>query len=199
MTRPHVLAFVLCAAASAALPAVAEPRDSDREMERVVSDARQAAETARQLARQARQDAMLAAEEAQDVVQEALEAAAAGIAAPSPAREIVKNAPFSADVIHETRQTLADGNRIVRRTQTAFARDSMGRTRQERSTRTIVIDDPVAGRRYVLQPERKSAVRLPRFGQPLIAPGTPLGPLPPAPAAPPSAPMPRDARMAANV
>ena len=44
---------------------------------------------------------------------------------------VVKGAPYSARTVTETTQTLADGNRIVRRTEGAVYRDSEGRTRRE--------------------------------------------------------------------
>ena len=46
------------------------------------------------------------------------------------AREIVKNAPYSAEAVTDRTQVLMDGNRIVRKSVTLLARDSAGRTRQ---------------------------------------------------------------------
>ena len=92
-------------------------------------------------------------------------------------REIVKNAPYSAEAITETTQVLMDGNRIVRKSVTVLARDSAGRTRQEKKTdrgSTIYIYDPVENRSFVLRTAGKVAVPLPR---------------PPAPPEPP--PLPR--------
>ena len=45
--------------------------------------------------------------------------------------KVVKGAPYSAEVITETHQALADGNVITRRKHGAVYRDSEGRTRQE--------------------------------------------------------------------
>ncbi|MGH9934698.1 MAG: hypothetical protein ACREAM_00540, partial [Blastocatellia bacterium] len=42
---------------------------------------------------------------------------------------LVKGAPFSADVVTETIQTLPDGNRIVQRVEGRIYRDSQGRAR----------------------------------------------------------------------
>ena len=44
-----------------------------------------------------------------------------------------KNAPFSADMVTETAQTLADGNHIKQTSTAHFSRDSEGRTRREQS------------------------------------------------------------------
>jgi hypothetical protein len=81
---------------------------------------------------------------------------------------LVKNKAFSAEVVTETVQILADGNRIVRRNLTKQYRDRDGRTRQEQTlpipgqsnpqvTRTIVfIHDPVTKVDYVLDPQTKT-------------------------------------------
>src|SRR5580704_6269176 len=45
--------------------------------------------------------------------------------------DIVKGAPYSADVINESTQALADGNRIVRRSTARVYRDAEGRVRRE--------------------------------------------------------------------
>jgi hypothetical protein len=87
---------------------------------------------------------------------------------------VVKGAPFSGDLVTESIQTLADGNRI-RQTSTAhLVRDSEGRTRREQSLaglaalaaggaaqQVIFLNDPVAGANYALDPERKTANRSP--------------------------------------
>ena len=75
----------------------------------------------------------------------------------------VKGAPYSADSITETVQTLADGNRIINRSTGSLFRDSEGRTRREQTLKglgifgggeeplqTIFINDPVAGVTYSL-------------------------------------------------
>ncbi len=75
-------------------------------------------------------------------------------------KRVVKGAPYCADAVHETVQTLADGNRIVRSSRSRLCRDGEGRTRQEseRSGRKLVwLTDPVAREAWVLDPERKTA------------------------------------------
>jgi len=79
---------------------------------------------------------------------------------------LVKGAPFSADIVSETIQTLPDGNRIVQRFEGHLYRDSQGRTRNERifqmggtseQKQTIAIFDPVGGVNYNLDPETRIA------------------------------------------
>ncbi|HJR71913.1 MAG TPA: hypothetical protein VKA43_17850 [Gammaproteobacteria bacterium] len=78
---------------------------------------------------------------------------------------VVKDKPYSARAITESTQTLADGNRIVQRNETRIFRDSQGRTRREQTlggvgqwqtagapVTMITINDPVAGKSYVLEP-----------------------------------------------
>jgi hypothetical protein len=83
----------------------------------------------------------------------------------------VENAPYSAEIVTEVTQELADGNRIERNTTGAVARDSRGRVRREhqlaaigpvvpdREARMVTISDPVAGVHYSLDPVRKVAMR----------------------------------------
>jgi hypothetical protein len=100
-------------------------------------------------------------------------------------RGVVKGAPYSATAVSETRQMLADGNRIVRSSSTRLFRDSQGRTRQEQGKGVVFINDVVAGKRVVLNTETRSARELP--------PRPPLPPVPPVPPVPPgqgSAPQP---------
>jgi hypothetical protein len=79
-------------------------------------------------------------------------------------RAVVKGAPFSAESTTEHFQTLADGNRIGRKSTARLYRDSAGRTRREhvmdsrRGTapdgdepRLIVINDPVANVNYTAE------------------------------------------------
>src|SRR5258708_18432789 len=47
--------------------------------------------------------------------------------------KVVKGAPYSADAVTETTQTLSDGNHITRKTTSAMYRDSERRTRREES------------------------------------------------------------------
>jgi hypothetical protein len=88
--------------------------------------------------------------------------------------KVVTGSPFTATAISETTQTLADGNRITRKTQSSLYRDSHGRFRKEVSLSAIgplaasgqprsfiVIHDPVAGTSFVLEQEEKIARKLP--------------------------------------
>jgi hypothetical protein len=100
-------------------------------------------------------------------------------------REIVKNAPYTAEAVTETTQMLMDGNRIVRKSVTMLARDSVGRMRQEQKgdqSGRVYIYDPVEDRSYVMRTSVKTAVSLPRLAQ------VPVPPTPPAPPAPPKPP-----------
>jgi hypothetical protein len=114
--------------------------------------------------------------------------------------EIVKNAPYTAEAVSESVQTLSDGNRIVKQTRTLIARDSLGRTRQEKKSpggkTTVYVFDPIEGKSFALNPERRTAVRIPRVPVPPIPPipsvpplsGTaqPAPPVPPVPPVPPT-------------
>jgi hypothetical protein len=79
---------------------------------------------------------------------------------------VVKGAPYSAEVVTEMNQSLADGNVITHKTTAAVYRDGEGRTRQESGTESkraaVYISDPVAGRSIVLMPDSKTAVVRPR-------------------------------------
>jgi len=80
--------------------------------------------------------------------------------------KVVTGAPYSAQIVVERFQTFADGN-VIRKTSTVNVfRDSQGRTRREMTVgafgpwteqdtpqKLIFIFDPVAGSRYVLNPE----------------------------------------------
>ena len=78
---------------------------------------------------------------------------------------VVKNAPYTAQVVTERTQALADGNQIAIRRTTMTYRDSAGRTRQEirdadGEVVTVTINDPVAGATLILHPRDRSAVRI---------------------------------------
>src|SRR5947207_1218184 len=75
----------------------------------------------------------------------------------------VKGAPYSAQAVTESIQTLPDGNRIVHRTTASVFRDGEGRTRREQTLnavgayaasgdapQTIFINDPVGQVNYIL-------------------------------------------------
>jgi len=87
--------------------------------------------------------------------------------------KIVKGAPYSAQSVSESVQTLADGNRIVRRDSSAIYRDSEGRTRREQTLGSLgayavsgdapqmtFINDPVAGVNYILDSKSHSAQKM---------------------------------------
>ena len=78
---------------------------------------------------------------------------------------IVKNAPYSAEVISEQQQNLPDGNQIVTRSSTMTYRDSAGRTRQEvrdasGTVRSVTIHDAVEGSTYILHPDARTATKI---------------------------------------
>ena len=86
--------------------------------------------------------------------------------------KVVKGLPYKADAVTEITQSLADGNRIVRKTSSSVSRDSEGRTRREANLaalgplaphdapRLVFIHDPVAGTSYVLEPDSRTARKL---------------------------------------
>jgi hypothetical protein len=105
-------------------------------------------------------------------------------AQPGQPRQVVKGAPYTADVSTEISRTLADGNKIHQVITERVYRDSEGRTRRETSLTEIgvpaprgggpqlaFIDDPVAGASYVLDMGAHTASRTPR------RPPPPNGPL----------------------
>jgi hypothetical protein len=77
----------------------------------------------------------------------------------------IKASPYSATIVNESVQMLADGNRIHRETTSSVYRDSEGRTRNETQAagvpQLITINDPVAGMSYVLNPDEKTARKMP--------------------------------------
>jgi hypothetical protein len=88
--------------------------------------------------------------------------------------KVVKGAPYSAQVVTEHTQTLADGNTINQKQSGALYRDSEGRTRREQALgpigpvpadanapQLVFINDPVAGVSYVLDARKKTAQKLP--------------------------------------
>ena len=85
---------------------------------------------------------------------------------------VVKNAPYSADMVTETTQTLADGNHIRQSGTAKVYRDTEGRTRREQSLnalgglaptsnlpQVVFINDPVAGFNYALNPQNRTAAK----------------------------------------
>jgi hypothetical protein len=84
---------------------------------------------------------------------------------------VVQGAPYCADAVHETVQQLADGNRIVQKQSSRQCRDGQGRTRQEVTARNgrvnVFLRDPVAKEAWMLDGDRKLAVRIDAPRQPL--------------------------------
>src|SRR5215203_935135 len=81
----------------------------------------------------------------------------------------VKNAPFSAEAVSESVQTLADGNRIVRNSTSKLYRNSEGRFRREMTSGSggmlgplytygpgVTLLDPVGGFRYTIDPNLRT-------------------------------------------
>jgi hypothetical protein len=96
--------------------------------------------------------------------------------------KVVKGAPYSAQIVTEHTQTLADGNTISQKQTGLMYRDSEGRTRREQALgaigpvpagpnppQLIFITDPVAGVSYVLDANNKTAHKVP------LAPGIAQG------------------------
>ncbi len=83
--------------------------------------------------------------------------------APSPHAPVVTGAAYSAEVVYERIQTLADGTHITQKAQsTKQYRDSEGRTRMETSpggAEVVEIHDPVSGFRYILDVQNHVAHR----------------------------------------
>lgn len=83
----------------------------------------------------------------------------------------VKNAPFSADVVTEISNTLADGNHIRQTINSKVYRDSDGRTRREQAVnlnglapdanmqQMVFINDPVAGVSYSLNARERTGMK----------------------------------------
>jgi hypothetical protein len=81
----------------------------------------------------------------------------------------VTGIPLTAQIVVTHENTLSDGNHISRTSQTTLYRDAQGRTRREVTVEAatpatasvkhviIMINDPVAGKRYMLDPTNKTA------------------------------------------
>src|SRR5437763_7734874 len=85
---------------------------------------------------------------------------------------VVKNAPFSAEIVTETTQALPDGNRIKQSNTVKVYRDSDGRTRREQSLNNLnglapnsslpqvaFINDPVGGINYAMDLTKRTATK----------------------------------------
>lgn len=96
----------------------------------------------------------------------------------------VTGAPYSAQAVTESLQTLGDGNRIVRKSTATLYRDSEGRTRREQTFKaigplaadgepgqTIFISDPVTGVDYSLDVRNQTARKMSRYSFTMKTPG----------------------------
>jgi hypothetical protein len=91
---------------------------------------------------------------------------------PLESSEAITGAPYSAEIVTESTQSLADGNRIVRRSSVEVARDSRGRERREhqammvgpmvaqRTVALVTITDPAAGTAVTIDHSRQVATRM---------------------------------------
>lgn len=90
-----------------------------------------------------------------------------------PGGKVVKGAPYSAEVVTESVQTLGDGTKLTRKSSAMVYRDGEGRTRREQSAapvgpfattgdapKIIFINDPVAGAAITLFPDSKEARKM---------------------------------------
>jgi hypothetical protein len=90
--------------------------------------------------------------------------------------EPVTGAPYSAEAVTEIVQTLADGNRIARKSQAQISRDGQGRTRREQGLamfgpvvnspagnepRHVQISDPTTGTMVMLDLQTRTAHKMP--------------------------------------
>ena len=102
----------------------------------------------------------------------------------------VAGAPYSAQAVTERLQTLADGNRIEQTTSGSVARDSQGRVRRDEglpaltstngdTPHLVLLIDPVAGIHWTLDPQTKTAVKMPFPQIKTPDPGALLPPPPP--------------------
>jgi hypothetical protein len=86
---------------------------------------------------------------------------------------VVKDAPFSAQIVRETVQQLADGNVIDHKSTGTIARDAQGRTRRQMTLQNIgpwapagkapvlvFLNDPVTGSVYTLDENQKIAYKM---------------------------------------
>jgi hypothetical protein len=85
--------------------------------------------------------------------------------------KVVTGAPFSASFATESTETLSDGNQIKHTSTGTIARDSQGRTRRDMTLpafgpmavagqaapHVTFVNDPVAGTRYILEADTKTA------------------------------------------
>src|SRR5881394_1959420 len=87
---------------------------------------------------------------------------------------VVKNAPYSAELVTESVQTLPDGNHIRQSSSVKVYRDNEGRTRREQSVnlnglgsnsnmpQVVFINDPVSGMNYALNAKDRTGTKTTR-------------------------------------
>jgi hypothetical protein len=104
--------------------------------------------------------------------------------------KVVTGAPMTATVTVTHDQTLSDGNTIHTEEQSTEYRDLQGRVRREVPFKLmtpatgatqgtmVIISDPVAGKRYVLNPQKKTAHEMP-LRPPRLHPAETAGATPP--------------------
>lgn len=96
----------------------------------------------------------------------------------------VKGAPYSAQFVTESTQTLGDGTRISRKSNGAVYRSAEGRTRRETTlaavgpiavegepVQMVFINDPIARQHYALDVNRRTVRKLPLPDRPPAPPG----------------------------
>jgi len=88
----------------------------------------------------------------------------------------ITGSPLSGDIVTSRDTTLADGNRIHNESTTKVYRDAQGRVRRDVGVdlatpatgnvkrSMVVISDPPAGKRYMLNPDNKTAREMPMHG-----------------------------------
>ena len=105
--------------------------------------------------------------------------------------KVVKGAPYAAEAVMESTHTLADGTKLTSKSVTLQYRDSEGRTRKEQSfsnagpfasageaPKVVFINDPVAGLRYSLFAQDRTASKLSIQSRP-TPPSSSAAPRPP--------------------
>ncbi len=152
--------------------AARERDEAQREAQRARDEAQRERDRALREAARDREEAQRAREDAQRMRDDALRQRDDVMRLVGATVKLVKDKPFTAEAVTESVQVLPDGNRIVRRNQTNYFRDSSGRTRREQTLsslgpqpmngpmQTIFIYDPVAKIDYVVDPDSKHARRI---------------------------------------
>jgi len=162
------LAVIIIAATTAAGVALAqEPTPQEASKPRIASSSEQAREVELKL-RKALQDMVAAKERAivEMETQKALDQVKIFGATSGMLGGVVTGAPYSATTVNESVQTLADGNRIVKRSTFNVSRDGQGRVRREEvdengAITSVMILDPVGGTSWVLDPVKRTARKIP--------------------------------------